>query len=162
MNVDAADLVAKMVSTHATVATAESLTGGQLASIFTAVPGSSECFLGGVVAYETRVKVSVLGVDAAVVEEHGVVSAECAAQMATRVRTLFGATYGLATTGVAGPTSQEGHPPGHVWVACAGPEGVTTALLELAGDRAAVQARSCRGALTMLGGLIHREDPVLG
>lgn len=162
MNVDAADLVAGLVSAHASVATAESLTGGQLAALFTAVPGSSACFLGGVVAYETRVKVSVLGVEASIIEEYGAVSAECAGAMAGRVRALFGSTYGLATTGVAGPAPQEGHPPGHVWLGCAGPEGISTSLLTLSGDRAAIQALSCRAALTMLGGILRREDPVLG
>ena len=91
-----------------TLATAESLTGGQLSARLTDVPGASRCFVGGVVSYATRVKVSLLGVPAEVVEEYGVVSEECAAAMAHGVRDRLAATYGLATTGVAGPDSQEG------------------------------------------------------
>lgn len=144
------------------MATAESLTGGQLAASFTAVPGASACFVGGIVAYATEVKISVLGVAASLVESYGAVSAECAAAMATGAREVLGSTYALATTGVAGPDSQEGHPAGHVWVACAGPAGVETQLLALAGDRASVQAASCRGALSVLDGMLRREDSVLG
>ena len=162
MSADAPDLVASLTSRRVTVATAESLTGGQLAALFTSVPGASACFVGGVVAYATAVKVSVLGVAPAIIEEYGAVSAECAAAMASGVRALVGATYALATTGVAGPDRQEGHPAGHVWIACAGPGGVETRLLLLDGDRAAVQEASCRAALSVLDGMLRREDSGLG
>ena len=89
----------------ATLATAESLTGGRLAALLTAVPGASAVYRGGVVAYASDVKVDVLGVPAAVVERYGVVSPECAGEMARAVRGLTGSTYGLSTTGVAGPDS---------------------------------------------------------
>src|SRR3954471_16853199 len=93
-----------------TIATAESLTGGRLSTRLTDTPGASETFLGGVVTYATALKVSLLGVDQAIVDEHGVVSAECAQAMASGVRAVTGATYGLSTTGVAGPTPQEDKP----------------------------------------------------
>lgn len=156
------DLVTELTSRGVTVATAESLTGGQLAALLTAVPGASACFVGGVVAYASSVKVSVLGVAPTIIEEYGAVSAECAEAMALGACALLGATYALATTGVAGPDSQEGHPAGHVWVACAGPTGVETRLLSLTGDRAAVQSLSCRGALSVLDGMLRREDSGLG
>ena len=162
MTADAPALVAALTSRGVSVATAESLTGGQLAALLTAVPGASACFVGGVVAYATHVKVSVLGVSPTVIEEYGAVSAECATQMATGVRELLEATYAVATTGVAGPDSQEGHPAGHVWIACAGPRGVVTRLLSLDGDRAVVQAASCRDALSVLDGMLRREDSGLG
>ncbi|WP_310527935.1 CinA family protein [Nocardioides sp.] len=162
MSADAPDLVASLTSRRVTVATAESLTGGQLAALFTSVPGASACFVGGVVAYATAVKVSVLGVAPAIIEEYGAVSGECAAAMASGVGALVGATYALATTGVAGPDRQEGHPAGHVWIACAGPGGVETRLLLLDGDRAAVQEASCRAALSVLDGMLRREDSGLG
>ena len=118
-----------------TVATAESLTGGRLAAALTAVPGASRSFLGGVVAYATSVKQEVLGVPAAVVERHGVISAECALAMARGAVALTGAAWGIGTTGVAGPDPQEGHAPGTVHVGLVGP-GVATALaLELVGGR---------------------------
>ncbi len=75
------------------------------------------------VAYATSLKMSVLGVPAELVEEHGVVSAECARGDGHGVRDLTGATYGVSTTGVAGPDSQEGQPVGTVFVGIAGPDG---------------------------------------
>lgn len=153
-------------TTGATLATAESLTGGRLAAAFTAVPGSSTVFRGGVVAYASDLKVALLGVPEAVVAEHGVVSAECARAMAEGVRARLGATYGMATTGVAGPDPQEGKPVGTVHVAVAGPDGVVAAALELVGDRASIQQRTCTEALSvlsgMLGPLIPGEQPSLG
>lgn len=162
MTVAPQDLVSRLAARGATVATAESLTGGRLAVVFTSVPGSSACFVGGAVTYATEAKVRVLGVDASIIEAYGAVSAECASEMAAGARALLGSTYALATTGVAGPESQEGHPPGHVWVACAGPEGVETRLLTLDGDRATIQDDSCRGALSVLDDMLRTEDSGLG
>jgi nicotinamide-nucleotide amidase len=137
-----------------TVATAESLTGGRLAAALTAVPGASLSYLGGVVAYATAVKLSVLGVPAALVAEHGVVSAECALAMARGAAAVTGADWGIGTTGVAGPDRQEDRPPGTVHVGLVGP-GVATALaLELVGDRGAVQDRTCAEALSALAGML--------
>jgi nicotinamide-nucleotide amidase len=137
-----------------TVATAESLTGGRLAAALTAVPGASRSYVGGVVAYATSVKEVLLGVPEALVARHGVVSAECALAMARGAATVTGATWALATTGVAGPDRQEGHPPGTVHVGLVGP-GVSTALaLELVGDRAAIQDRTCQEALSALVGML--------
>ena len=134
--------------TDATLATAESLTGGQLAVLMTEIPGSSEVYRGGVVAYATEVKLGVLDVPEVVVERHGVVSAECALAMARGVRRLTGATYGVSTTGVAGPERQEGKPVGTVYVGLAGPDGQETVLaLELVGDRSTIQDRACEEAL---------------
>jgi nicotinamide-nucleotide amidase len=133
-----------------TLATAESLTGGRLAAALTAVPGASVVYRGGVVAYASEVKVEVLGVPREVVETVGVVSAECAAAMAHGVRRLVGATYGVATTGVAGPTEQEGKPVGTVYVAVAGPADLVTVALELSGSRERIVEQTCQEALTAL------------
>src|SRR3954462_10805719 len=103
------------------LATAESLTGGRLASVLTGVPGASKSYLGGVVAYATSVKQDVLGVPAELVAQYGVISAECALAMARGAASLTGATWGVATTGVAGPDPQDGHPPGTVHVGLLGP-----------------------------------------
>jgi PncC family amidohydrolase len=136
------------------VATAESLTGGRLAAVLTGVPGASRSYVGGVVAYATSVKESVLGVPGALVARHGVISAECALAMARGAAAVTGATWGIGTTGVAGPDRQEGHPPGTVHVGLVGP-GVATALaLELVGDRAAIQDRTCQEALSALEGVL--------
>ena len=104
-----------------TLATAESLTGGLVAGALTDVPGSSDVVVGGVVSYATGVKIATLGVPAGIVAQHGVVSQECAEAMASGVRTLLGADWGIATTGVAGPGPSEDIPAGTVHVAVAGP-----------------------------------------
>lgn len=133
-----------------TLATAESLTGGLLAARLTDVPGASRSFVGGVVSYATRVKESVLGVPPEVVQEHGVVSEECALAMARGVRDRLDATWGLATTGVAGPDQQEGRAVGTVWVAIAGSGEGTARLLALGGDRLAIRQATCDAVLELL------------
>ena len=145
-----------------TLATAESLTGGLLAARLTDVPGASRCFVGGVVAYASRVKESVLGVPHDLVERHGVISEECASVMAIGVRERLGATWGLATTGVAGPDRQEGQPVGTVWVAVAGPDGVRARLLHLGGTRPEIREATCRATLSVIDGILVREEPGLG
>ena len=145
-----------------TVATAESLTGGRLAVALTDVPGASETYLGGVVTYATELKQSFLGVDERLVEQYGVVSAECAKAMASGVRAVTGATYGLATTGVAGPGEQEGKPAGTVFVGISGPGVLEAVALELAGKRAQVQDRTTRAAFEALEVVLRREETPLG
>lgn len=130
-----------------TVATAESLTGGQLAATLVDVPGASRSLRGGVVAYATDVKGSVLGVDPGLLAEHGAVHPEVARQMAERVRGVLDADVGLATTGVAGPDPQDGFSPGTVHVAVATPERTVVRTLDLGGDRAAVRAATCVAVL---------------
>jgi PncC family amidohydrolase len=141
-----------------TVATAESLTGGLLGGLLTATSGSSETYRGGVVSYATDLKQTLLHVTDEVVHEHGVVSAACAEQMATGVRTLVGADWALSTTGVAGPTLQEGKPPGTVFVGLAGPGGTRPEELALTGDRDAVRRASCRAALRALLAALDQSD----
>jgi nicotinamide-nucleotide amidase len=165
----AAQLVALAEQVHgllrergATVATAESLTGGQLAAALTAVPGASATYLGGVVSYATAVKQSVLGVPQAVVDGPGVISPECALAMARGVVALTGADFALSTTGVAGPDLQEGHPPGTVHVGVVAPGGATALSLELVGDRAGITGRTCQEALAALADILQREDWRLG
>ncbi len=95
-----------------------------------------------------------LGVPEALVDEHGVISAECARSMAERARTLMGATYGVSTTGVAGPDTQEGQPVGTVFVGLAGPDGTRVLRLALAGGRSDIQAATVDEALSALAGMI--------
>lgn len=162
---DATEALALLGAAGATLATAESLTGGRLAATVTAVPGASVSYVGGFVTYATALKESLLGVPRAVVEQYGVVSGECAQAMAAGCRDATGATYALATTGVAGPDSQEGKPVGTVFVGLAGPDGVTALSLELAGDRHQIQDRACREALSALCETLSKsggEQPPLG
>lgn len=156
------DVLEELAASGLTLATAESLTGGLLSSHITDVPGASRVFRGGIVAYATQTKQSVLAVPAALVEQHGVVSAACAEAMATGVRDLLAVSYGLSTTGVAGPTRQEGHPVGTVWVAVSGPAGTTSRLLDLPGGREQVREATCRAAVSLLAGILGREAGLLG
>jgi PncC family amidohydrolase len=112
-----------------TLATAESLTGGNVGAQITSVPGASDYFLGGVIAYAPFIKAKLLSVPEEVIAKHGVVSQETATAMAVGVRDLFGASFGVATTGVAGPDSLEGHPAGTVCLAVAGPLGTESVMM---------------------------------
>ncbi len=135
----------------ATVSTAESLTGGLVAATLAAVAGASTALRGGVVAYSSDIKVSMLGVDAQLVASEGVISAAVAAQMASGVRERMVTDWGIATTGVAGPDPQDGHPPGEVYVAVAGPDGlVDVRTLELTGDRQEIRAATVDAVLSLL------------
>jgi nicotinamide-nucleotide amidase len=164
-SVDVEDVLARLDGRRATLATAESLTGGRLAALVTGVPGASRVYVGGVVAYATEVKQDLLGVPAELVARHGVVSAECARAMAEGARSALGAAWAVSTTGVAGPDEQEGKPVGTVFVGVAGPGGATVTALELVGDRHAVQERACREAVAALGAALtaglHGEEPRL-
>ncbi|MEU5611347.1 CinA family protein [Streptomyces sparsogenes] len=134
-----------------TVAVAESLTGGLLAAELTAVPGASRSFRGSVTAYATELKREVLGVDGPLLAARGAVDPEVARQMARGVRRVLGADWGVATTGVAGPTPQDGQPVGTVHVAVAGPSGAATgAALHLAGDRAGIRGQTVEAAVKLL------------
>jgi nicotinamide-nucleotide amidase len=133
-----------------TLATAESLTAGLVCSTLAEVPGASDVLRGGLAAYATDVKVAVLGVDPAVVAEHGVVSAACVQEMARRACSLFASDWALATTGVAGPTEQEGRPVGTVFVAVCGPGRLETRELTLAGTRDDVRRGAVGHVLSLL------------
>jgi nicotinamide-nucleotide amidase len=133
-----------------TVATAESLTGGLLGGRVTAVAGSSDYYLGGVVAYATDAKAALLGVDEGVLAAEGPVSEPVAAAMAEGARRAFGADLGLATTGVAGPAEQGGRPVGTLCLAVADAAGTATATLRAPGDRTQVRAWAVTVALDLL------------
>ncbi|MBF0686617.1 MAG: CinA family protein [Cellulomonas sp.] len=145
----AAGLLAALARRGWTLAVAESLTGGLVTATLVEVPGASAVLRGGVVAYATDLKHSVLGVDAGLLERRGAVDPDVASAMATGVRRRLGADVGLATTGVAGPDPQDGHAPGTVHVAVATPASVLVRSLELPGDRAAVRAAACACALAL-------------
>jgi nicotinamide-nucleotide amidase len=133
-----------------TLACAESLTGGLVGGRITTVAGASDYYRGGVVAYDGEAKATVLRVDRDLLAEHGPVSEPVAAAMAEGVRRLFGATVGLATTGVAGPTEQGGQPVGTVCLAVAGADNTVTQLLRAPGDRAQIRAWATTGALDLV------------
>jgi nicotinamide-nucleotide amidase len=133
------------------LAVAESCTGGMLGMRLTAVPGSSDVVLGGVIAYDNLVKVTQLGIRAAELAEHGAVSESVAARMASGVRLRLGAEIGVAITGVAGPGGgSEAKPVGTVWVAADLGGDVRTAMRRLPGDRHEVRQRAAQMALDLV------------
>lgn len=146
----ASALHAELLGRSLMLATAESLTGGRLGEVLSAAPGASDTYLGGVISYATSLKEKILGVSDQTVEEHGVVSAECAAEMALGVRDLTGADYSVSTTGVAGPTSQEGKPVGLVFIAVAGPHGVTGKRFHFDGERPEIREKAVATAIDLV------------
>jgi competence/damage-inducible protein CinA-like protein len=140
------------------VATAESCTGGLVAARLTSVPGSSEVFVGGVVAYSDEVKAQELGVPTEVLEQHGAVSAETAAAMAAGARARLGVEVAVSVTGVAGPGGGTPEKPvGLVFLHAEGPDGARTRRLDLPGDRGAIRARSTVAALHLVRTLLARS-----
>jgi nicotinamide-nucleotide amidase len=138
-------VAAELLQRGLTLAVAESLTGGLIASRLVNVPGASTWFRGGVVSYASQVKYDVLGVP-----EGPVVSGAAAEAMATGVRDLLKADIGLSVTGVAGPEEQEGQTPGTVFVGLCIGEAVTHSALRLPGDRPRIRAYSAISALDVL------------
>ena len=138
------------------MATAESCTGGNIAHQITLIPGSSECFAGGVVSYANEAKTALLGVDANVLAANGAVSRPVVEAMARGAAKACRAHCAVATSGIAGPGgATEGKPVGTVWIAAKGPDGnVESRLLHLPGDRARVIDRATTEALLLLLSLI--------
>jgi len=133
-----------------TLACAESVTGGLVAARITDIPGASATFRGGVVAYATDSKPSVLDVDPALIERHGVVSGPVARAMAAGARRVLEADVGLATTGVAGPAELDGKPVGSLVVAVSGPLGEVDREIRLPGERDNVRRLATTVALNLL------------
>ncbi|MFE7846405.1 CinA family protein [Microbacterium sp. NPDC057407] len=144
----AADVLARLAARGWTMAAAESLTGGMVASSLVDVPGASAVFRGGVVAYATDVKRSVLGVDADLLASAGAVDPEVARQMAAAARRVLGADVGIATTGVAGPEPQDGKAVGTVCLAVVTPEGEWTTTRLFEGDRSRIRESATTEVLT--------------
>ena len=146
-------IASRLVARGATLAVAESVTGGLIASRLVNVAGASAWFRGGVVSYASQVKFDLLGVTPG-----PVVSPDAAEQMARGVRTLLGADIGLSVTGVAGPDEQDGHRPGTVFVGVAQGDQVEHAALRLPGDRPRIRSYSAISALDVLRRGLDRSD----
>jgi nicotinamide-nucleotide amidase len=145
------------------IATAESCTGGLVAAKLTSVPGSSESFVGSVVAYADEVKRSELAVPEKLLAEHGAVSAEVAAAMAEGARARLDADVAVAVTGIAGPGGgTPDKPVGRVYLSAAGPDGSLARILDLPGDREQIRVRATVTALHLLRALLtgSRDEAV--
>lgn len=143
----------------ATLATAESCTGGFIAHLITTVPGASDYFLGGVVAYSNDVKIKELDVHPETIEQFGAVSEETVREMASGVCKKTGADYGIAVSGIAGPSGGTPEKPvGTVWIAVAGPVGIDTEMLSLAFSRLENITRSGYAAINLLRRILQRKS----
>ncbi|MFT4164326.1 MAG: CinA family protein [Microlunatus sp.] len=149
----AAEVVAALRTRRETMATAESLTGGLVGATITGVPGASAVYRGGLIPYATELKAALVGVSPVTLAEDGPVAASTAGQLAQGTARACDADWGLATTGVAGPDSQDGHPVGQVFIAVAGP-GTDTRVrvreLSLVGDREAIRSQTVAAVLALL------------
>lgn len=146
------EFIGRMLSAAGkTVSAAESCTGGTISALFTAVPGSSEYYLGSVTSYANSVKTGVLGVDPEIIEKYGAVSSECVAQMAEGVRRLTGSDFSVATSGIAGPGGgSESKPVGLVWIGVSSQKGTETLKMVYKGDRKRNMERFAASALDTL------------
>ncbi|HXG70758.1 MAG TPA: nicotinamide-nucleotide amidohydrolase family protein, partial [Gemmatimonadaceae bacterium] len=132
------------------LAVAESCTGGMLGERLTAIPGASDVFVGGIIAYDNQVKLDALGVSAADIARSGAVSAEIALQMATGALNAGRANVALSITGIAGPGGGTPEKPvGLIWVGIAGPE-TAARRFHVGGDRGEIRQRATQAALEML------------
>ena len=147
--------VAILIERGLTIAVAESLTGGQLVARLIDTPGASATVRGGVVAYSTELKHTVLGVPASLLAAHGAVDPDVARAMAAGVRTALAvggvpADIGIATTGVAGPEPQDGQDVGTVWVGLAIAERVDAFPFFFSGSRADIRSQAVDAAVAIL------------
>jgi nicotinamide-nucleotide amidase len=154
----AGQILDRLRSAGHTVAVAESLTGGLVAAALTDVPGASLAFRGGVVAYATELKAALLGVDEIMLARYGAVYPPVAAAMAEGVRTRLGATYGVATTGVAGPEPSDGQPVGTAHIAVSAADDTVVRTIALAGDRQEIRRLTVEHALGLLLGRLGEES----
>ena len=154
---DAARVIEALTGRGQTLAVAESLTGGLLAATLVDVPGASAAFRGGLVVYATDLKASLAGVDPELLAARGPVDPDVARELAEGARSRCGADWGLATTGVAGPTPQDGVDVGTVYLGLAAPDGARhSRLLRLPADagRKAIRERSVAESLSWIARLL--------
>ena len=152
---DAAALVRLFSERGLTFGTAESLTGGMIAACVASVSGASAVLMGGVVAYDPRIKRDVLGVEQEVIDRDGVVSEACARQMAEGARRVLGVDVAVSATGIAGPTGGTARTPvGTVFIGCAAAEGSFAQECHFEGDRQRVREQAAQYALEMACGLL--------
>lgn len=157
-----AELIAELTARHLTIGVAESLTGGLLTAELIRIPGASVVVNGGVVAYNTDLKRTLLGVDVAILNVHGAVHPDVAIQMAVGVRTAAAvggvrADVGVSTTGAAGPDPQDGREPGTVFIGVSVGTYAWSIPLQLVGDRASVRAQTVVRAVEAVREILARD-----
>jgi len=146
----ATELLSKLKKAGLTVALAESCTGGRIGDRITCVPGSSEVFKGGIVAYSNDSKIKLLGVSRETIRSKGAVSAECAEEMAVGAVKAFNADVGISVTGIAGPGGATPEKPvGLVFIGLAWKKELISFRMLLEGDREGIRAQACEQALQL-------------
>lgn len=121
-------LIDALRNNHQTISFCESLTAGLASATLASVPGASDVLRGGIITYATELKIALAGVDETVIEQHGVVSAAVAREMARGCRKACATDWAVSLTGVAGPDPQDGHPVGEVWIGLSGPDWTASSL----------------------------------
>lgn len=149
-------VIALLKKRRETISVAESVTGGELAAKLTELPGSSEVFLGGVVAYSISSKIKELGIAKQLIKKFGVYSEEVAVEMAKSVRTIFQSDWAISSSGVAGPGPDGDIPAGTIWIAISGPNTSQTLRLSLHGTRPLVRSGAVTSALATLERILDR------
>jgi nicotinamide-nucleotide amidase len=155
----AGQVIELLIAGGDTIAVAESLTGGLVTAALASVPGASAVLRGGVVAYATDLKSSLLGVPADLLERRGAADPDVAAGMAEGVARRLAATVGVATTGVAGPDPADGQPVGTVFIAVCVRGRTASRALTLAGDRQAIRSATVGSALTLTLSTLREAEP---
>ncbi len=152
------DVITCLNQNHMSVSVAESCTGGMISSTLVSFPGVSSVFNEGYITYSNDAKVKNLGVSKETLERVGAVSEETAREMATGVRSVAEADFGLATTGIAGPDGgTEEKPVGLVYIGCASRDKSTVKRYVFEGDRQAVREQACKKALELLEYIMRGE-----
>ncbi len=159
---DIGQIVYKLIDAKSTVATAESCTGGLIASSIVDIPGASDCFNEGYITYSNEAKMKNLGVKDSTLMVHGAVSAETAKEMAKGVKRVAKSDFGVSSTGIAGPGGGSPKKPvGLVYIACAyGQDKCKVKELHLKGDRTAVRTSATREALLLLADCLLEEEGI--
>ena len=143
-------LVKKLKKRSESIAVAESLTGGGLGQAITSIKGASDVFIGGVIAYSDEIKVKELGVSKSTLKKETAVSEEVAIEMASGIRKKYNSTYGISTTGVAGPGKAYGQKAGTVWIGISSANNTYAIPLLLTGDRETIRKATIESALALL------------
>ena len=151
MFASAMDIIQRLIDTNQTVATAESCTGGMLASLLIDIPGCSVAIHESYVTYSDEAKHRILGVSNKTLDEYSAVSEQCAREMADGVRRISSADFGVATTGYAGPGGgTESDPVGTVYIAVSSKSETIVYCIHCGGDRANIRKMACVKALLLL------------
>ena len=142
-------IIKKLKKTKETLSVAESITGGGLGGALTDISGSSQVFMGGVIAYSDGAKIKELGVSKALIKKESAVSESVALEMASAVRKKFKTDYGIATSGVAGPGKAYGQKAGTVWIAISSKKESVAIPLSLSGDRSTIRKATIDSAFAL-------------